>query len=330
MNDNQAPGIYSGITNDAYHGGPGVSKSGLDLVRRSLAHFKHAQDQRAAGAEREETAAMRVGSAEHGILLEPDQFEREFALPFDPSEWPDALGTTDEIKDRLRALGLPLGGRKADLVARLREAEPSVEILDDLRQMHADDSDGKTILTPAQWRDVRGMRDAAIENPALCNLLTDPAGRAELSAYWTDPATGLLLRCRPDLWVGDVVVDVKTTDDARPDSFARSIEKFRYHVQAPFYLDGIRQAIEQAPDTLPDGLQVPRHFVFATIEKKAPYLTAAYVLDAESVEIGRAEYRADLIALADALDRDEWPGYSRQITKIGLPEWRLRKEGMAA
>jgi hypothetical protein len=323
--DNMPPGVYAGITNADYHGGPGVSKSGLDLVRRSLAHFKYAADQRAEGAEREATAAMTVGSAEHGILLEADQFEREFALPFDPSEWPDALDTVDAIKDRLRDLGLPLGGRKAELVERLREADPSVQILDDLRQMHADDSAGKTILTPAQWRDVRGMRDAAIENPALCNLLTDPRGRAELSAYWNDPTTGLLCRCRPDLWVGDIVVDVKTTEDARREGFERSIEKFRYHVQAAFYLDGIGHALDQGAE-LPQGLERPRVFVFAVIEKKAPYLSAAYVLDAETMSIGRREAAEDLAALSDAIHRDEWPGYPPQIQRIGLPEWRLRRD----
>lgn len=319
-------GIFAGKSNADYHSGEGYSKSSLDIVRRSLAHFKHAQDERAAGVEREETAAMRVGSAEHGILLEPGQFEQEFALPFDASEWPDALATTDDLKARLKEHGLPVSGKKADLIDRLREADPTVQILDDLKAMHAEDAEGKTILTPAQWRDVRGMRDAAIEHPKLCKLLTDPRGKAELSAYWRDEETGLLCRCRPDLWVGDVVLDIKTTDDAREHSFERSIEKFRYHVQAPFYLDGLRKAIEQSDEPLPEGLEVPRHFVFGAIEKKAPYLTAVYVLDPVTMEIGRREYREDLDALAAAIRTDDWPGYPREIQSIGLPAWRLARE----
>ncbi|MGR3315416.1 PD-(D/E)XK nuclease-like domain-containing protein [Roseovarius indicus] len=322
----QPVGIYAGLSNAGYHGGPGYSKSTLDIVRRSLAHFKHAQDQREAGVEREETAAMRVGSAEHGILLEPGQFEKEFALPFDASEWPDALATVDDIKARLKEHGLPVSGKKADLIERLREADPTVQILDDLKAMHAEDSAGKAILTPAQWRDVRGMRDAAIEHPRLCKLLTDPRGKAELSAYWRDKATGLLCRCRPDLWVGDVVLDIKTTDDARASSFERSVEKFRYYVQAPFYLDGIKKAVEQSGQPLPEGLEIPKQFVFGAIEKKAPYLNAIYVLDPQTMEIGRREIRDDLKALADAIARDDWPGYSRDIQAIGLPEWRLRQE----
>lgn len=322
----QPVGVYAGISNAEYHGGPGYSKSSLDIVRRSLAHFKFAQDQRESGVEREETASMRVGSAEHGILLEAEQFENEFALPFDASEWPDALATTDDLKARLKEYGLPVSGKKAELIERLREADPTVQILDDLKAMHAEDSAGKTILTPAQWRDVRGMRDAAIENPKLCKLLTDPRGRAELSVYWRDEETGLLCRCRPDLWVGDVVMDIKTTDDARQSAFERSIEKWRYYVQAPFYLDGIKKAVEQSGKPLPEGLEIPKHFVFGPIEKKAPYLNAIYVLGPQTMEIGRREYREDLKALADAIARDEWPGYSRDIQSIGLPDWRLRRE----
>ncbi|RKT35311.1 SAP domain-containing protein [Roseovarius halotolerans] len=318
-------GIFAGKSNADYHGGPGKSKSTLDLVRRSLAHFKHAQD---STDEREETAAMLLGSATHCAALEPDEFEKEYALPFDASEWPDALATTDEIKARLKDHGLKISGRKDELIERLREADPGVQILDDLKAMHAEEADGKTILTPAQWRDVVGMRDAVREHPRIRKLLTNPRGKAELSAYWIDEETGLLCRCRPDWWVGDVVFDLKTTDDAREHSFERSIEKFRYYVQAPFYLDGLRKAIEQGDEPLPEGLEVPRHFVFGAIEKKAPYLTAVYVLEPESMEIGRREIREDLSALADAIGRDDWPGYSRDIKPIGLPAWRLRQEEM--
>lgn len=319
-------GVFAGKSNAEYHGGPGYSKSSLDIIRRSPAHFKHAQDQRAAGVERESTAAMVTGSAEHGILLEADQFEKEFALPFDASDWPDALDTVPALKERLKALGLPVGGNKPELIERLREADPSVQILDDLKAMHAEDAAGKTILTPAQWRDVRGMRDAVIEHPKLCKLLTDPHGKAELSVYWRDEETGLLLRCRPDLWVGDIVMDIKTTEDASESAFERTVEKWAYHVQAAFYLDGTKAAIEQSGGVLPEGLKIPKHFMFGPVEKKPPHLTAAYVLSPAVIEIGRREYRKNLATLAECLRTDEWPGHPQEVRVIELPAWRMRQE----
>ncbi len=318
-NDEHPVGVFPGLSNSGYHVGPGRSKSGLDIIRRSPAHFKHAQE-----TEREETAAFVLGSAGHGVMLEADQFEKEFALPFDASEWPDALDTTPQLKARLKELGQPVSGNKPDLIERLRETDPTVQILDDLKAMHAEDAAGKTILTPAQWRDVRGMRDAALEHPKLAKLLTDPRGKAEQSVYWIDEETGVLCRCRPDLWVSDIILDLKTTEDARPSVFERSVEKFRYYVQAAFYMDGIAAAEKQGG--LPEGLQVPKHFLFGALEKKAPYLNGVYMLDAEAVEIGRREYREDLNTYAHCLSTGEWPGYGDQIQSISLPEWRLRQE----
>ncbi len=322
----QATGVFAGKSNAEYHGGHGFSKSSLDTIRRSPAHFKYAQDQRAAGVEREETAAMRVGSAEHGILLEAAQFEQEFALPFNASDWPDALDTVPAIKERLKSLGLPVGGNKPDLIERLREADPSVQILDDLKAMYAEDAAGKSLLTHAQWRDVRGMRDAAIENPTLCKFLTDPRGKAELSVYWVDEETGLSLRCRPDLWVGDIVMDIKTTEDASESAFERTVEKWRYYVQAAFYLDGVRKAVEQSGCDLPPGLEIPKYFVFGAIEKKAPHLNAAYVLSPAVIDIGRREYREDLTTLAECLSSGTWPGHPQKVRTIELPAWRMRQE----
>ena len=97
--------------------------------------------------------------------------------------------------------------------------------------------------------------------------------------------TGILCRCRPDFWrEDDIIVDVKTTEDASPEEFSRSLAKWRYHVQAPFYMDGIELATGRRP----------KGFVFLVVEKKPPYAVAAYTLDPESIELGRSEYRADL------------------------------------
>lgn len=65
--------LVLGMPNDAYHGGPGISKSGLDLIARSPAHY-------ARRAKHEPTRAMIVGSATHAAILEPDQFNKQYTL----------------------------------------------------------------------------------------------------------------------------------------------------------------------------------------------------------------------------------------------------------
>lgn len=60
------------MTNAEYHAQPGISKSGLDLINRSPAHYKWAQDNPS-----DPTPAMRIGTLTHLAVLEPDRFDSE-------------------------------------------------------------------------------------------------------------------------------------------------------------------------------------------------------------------------------------------------------------
>jgi exodeoxyribonuclease VIII len=70
VNPNIKPGIYTGIPNEAYHDGPGISKSGLWTIHtKSPAHFWR--------GERKETKAFDFGEACHLAILEPNLFEKK-------------------------------------------------------------------------------------------------------------------------------------------------------------------------------------------------------------------------------------------------------------
>jgi hypothetical protein len=62
------PGFYTGISNEAYHAGPGVSKSMLWTLHKSTpAHLRY--------GEKKETKALDMGSAIDLAILEPHEFE---------------------------------------------------------------------------------------------------------------------------------------------------------------------------------------------------------------------------------------------------------------
>lgn len=69
------PGIYPDLSNEQYHNGPGLSKSNLDQIHRSPAHF-------CAGLERHDppTSAMLLGTAFHTAVLEPERFAAEYIV----------------------------------------------------------------------------------------------------------------------------------------------------------------------------------------------------------------------------------------------------------
>lgn len=305
------PGVYAGISNADYHGGPGISKSGLDLIRRSPLHYLCAT----MAANDDPTPDQMLGTAFHSLLLEPEAFARDYTLPLQVPE--GALATVDDLKARLQELGVEFkaSAKKGSLVSLVRQNDPKAVILDDLKAAWREENAGRQVLTQEVWDQLHAMRDAVLEHPVAGALMKGGSGLAEQSVYWHDPETGELCRCRPDWWRTDldVLVDVKTTNDASPEGFSKSLVNFRYHVQAPFYLDGVERATGQRP----------RAFLFLAVEKKPPYAVAVYQLDPESMSLGAREYREDLQTYANCKRTGVWPGYGDRIQLLGVPQWYL-------
>jgi exodeoxyribonuclease VIII len=107
-----------------------------------------------------------------------------------------------------------------------------------------------------------------------------------------------------------MILDAKSTLDARWDVFRREIVKRRYHVQDALY----RSAAV--------ALDMPvQHFVFIAVEKTPPYAVATYTLDSDGIGRGYSAARADLDTLAACLRDNHWPAYPVEIREIDLPPW---------
>jgi hypothetical protein len=148
------------------------------------------------------------------------------------------------------------------------------------------------------------MADAVRSHPYAGALLAE--GKAEQSFWWDDLPTGMRCKCRPDWYFGSTVVDLKTTTDASPAGFAKSVATFRYHVQASHYLSGLHGA---------------ERFLFIAVEKTYPYAVAVYELDADAMRVGDELRRRDLQMIADCRATGEWPGYSSTCEILSLPKW---------
>ena len=203
-----------------------------------------------------------------------------------------------------------------EMAAWLNANGKNVRLWSDVLSEWTENNPGRIVLSPEVWDQLHAMRDAVHNHPAAHALLTSVPGEAEKSVYWIDPITGVLCRCRPDWWREDwIIPDLKTTDDASPEGFAKSIANWRYDVQAAFYMDGIEQATGKRP----------KSFVFIAVEKKPPYGVGVYVLDSDSLELGRAQYQHDLRIYAECVRTGEWPGYGDKIQTISLPAWHANK-----
>ena len=267
------------MENADYHRHSAVSKSHLDQVARSPLHYwaRYLDPNR---IEPEPTAAMLVGSAVHTHVLELDQWDARYAMA------PESI-------DR-----------------RTKQGKAEWEVFTTA-------ATGRTVLSRTDAELVMRMGHAVYSHPAAAMLLKQLPGKAETTHMWDDAATGLQCKCRPD-WLtddGSLIIDLKTTEDASPAGFRKSIANWRYHVQAAWYLNGIEQATGTRPD----------QFIFICVEKKAPFAVAVYAADAEMIQIGNEAAARDLDVLATCKAAGAWPGYSDQIETINLPGWMRPK-----
>ncbi|EAM1272730.1 PD-(D/E)XK nuclease-like domain-containing protein [Salmonella enterica] len=205
--DDIQPGIYYDIPNEAYHAGPGVSKSQLDDIAVCPAFY---QWRKAAPVDTEKTKALDMGTALHCRLLEPDEFKNRFIIA------PEFNRRTTAGKEEEKAF--------------LENCANS----------------GKTIMTAEDGRKLELMYGSVMAHPG-CRALLEAEGKTESSIYWTDTETGELCRIRPDKFLTNspLILDVKkVTDMSR---FARHIEEFRYHVQAAMYCEGWKAYSGETP-----------------------------------------------------------------------------------
>jgi len=95
--ENMKSGIYKGISNEDYHGGDGISKSGLDKIHKSALHYKHSQED-----DFTQTPAMKIGSLAHALILEPENFWELYARPFVATD--DMIKTMDDMKKKIKEI----------------------------------------------------------------------------------------------------------------------------------------------------------------------------------------------------------------------------------
>ncbi|EKQ9106598.1 exodeoxyribonuclease VIII [Salmonella enterica] len=205
--DDIQPGIYYDIPNEAYHAGPGVSKSQLDDIADTPAIYLWRKN---APMDTEKTKSLDTGTAFHCRVLEPKEFSKRFIIA------PEFNRRTSAGKEEEKTF--------------LEECART----------------GITVLTAEEGRKIELMYQSVMALP-LGQWLVESAGYAESSVYWEDPETGILCRCRPDKIIPEFhwIMDVKTTADIQ--RFRTAYYDYRYHVQDAFYSDGYRAQFGEIP-----------------------------------------------------------------------------------
>lgn len=220
--------------------------------------------------DRQQTPAMRLGTLTHTAVLEPRAFDEKTVV--------------------------------APLVDKRTKEGKSIW------EQFKGDNEGKDIVTLDEHDQIVAMRDSVRKHQAAGKLLAK--GGSEISVFAVCPKTKVMMKGRFDWLDGNTIVDLKTTEDASPEGFAKSVANYRYHIQAAHYLAlaglvGIKDAT----------------FEMIAVEKAAPYAVAVYELDAADLILAEAERIKLLEMFASCTQFQSWPAYSQSITTISLPRW---------
>lgn len=244
-----------------------ISKSGLDLINRSPAHYKWSIEN-----PKEDTEALIFGKLVHCLILEPETFDEKFII-----------------------------SPKID--RRTKEGKEAYQLL-------CDNQNGRIVISEEQEEQASIMASKVLNHSLGSRLLSN--GKPEVKIYWECPITGCKFRSMID-YLNDYVIDLKTTEDARPESFQRSITKYRYDVQGAVYLDAVE---------ISTGIR-PKGFIVIAIEKTEPYNVAIYLLDEIAIESGKSKYIRNAFTYKECFEANYWPGYDEQINLISLPSYAL-------
>ena len=188
-----------------------VSNSMLNnLTGKSPEYFRFAMDN-----PQPSTPAMKFGSALHMNVLQPEEFNNNYAIApkFDKRTKQGKIDYAEFVKTN---------------VFKTVVSEQDYELIEQMTDKLMRDSDAKTMLT-------EGIKEHIIA--------------------WENEEYGVKCRGMLDVYKKefDIIVDLKTTQDSSYYGFASSVRRYKYYKQAAFYMDAVGAeefyivAIEKSP-----------------------------------------------------------------------------------
>lgn len=261
--------IGKGLSAAEYHAHPGVSNSQLGILyTKSEAHLRHYLDNPTSS----ETPAKAFGSALHSKVLTPKLFERDYF--------------------RRPERGYAKSHSAAD-----RKAYEHI-----LSQ-----NQGRQAIDWDDWITIRDLAKVIAANPKISALLSPiPEHWREVSLFWQDPSS-IVCKARLDAYSEhhEAILDLKTTKDASPGGFARSIASYGYARQAAYYMRAARTCN-----------LTPKHFIFIAVEKEPPFACGLYRITDRCIEQQYPIIDRLIERYARANATGEWPDYAREVSDI--------------
>lgn len=273
----ETPGIYKGVPNEDYHRSKGISNSGMGLLLPPNCPKLYWYQKLSGKYVRKDTDAFRVGSIVHTLAFEPATFEERYHV-------------VDEIPKRNSNIGK------------------------DAHKLMLLEAGNKTVIEKSEIADQQWMAENLTTHAMWQAIKGDMSGNIEDSIMWEDFESGALLRTRPDYYNDEIIIDIKSSKDSTPQSFARALAQYGYHRQAAMACDGLKELTGRTYDKV----------ILFVVDKRPPYFVRCYVLGIADIQQGRDEYKAGAKIYQNCLTSGIWHGYPEIIEDLSLPNWAYR------
>ena len=287
----QAPCAIRGMPIDVYHKHPALSESGLKTLLDCPARYYYKY--LSGDYEPKEKPSFKIGKACHKYILEgEDAFYKEYwHNPYSEYTKPEILRI---LKEKFN-----YDAPKTTLVSDLMDILLKNEGIE-RKPIHLNKNELNQVIGTAR----------AIKNNKKAYNAFHQKGESEISLFWIDEETGLMLKCRPDFLPADhkLVPDYKTCQSVNPEIFYGDFIKYGYHIEAAMYMAGIKAVFDDDVET----------FFFVAQEKEPPYITQVYVPDDAIVTYGDKAVRLGINKFIECQQKGFFGTYSESVIEMTI------------
>lgn len=165
---------------------------------------------------------------------------------------------------------------------------------------------GKKVLSAKDFELVTNIKKSVLSSPKINQMLKN--GQAEHTIFWE--FEGVKFKCRIDFLSPKFILDLKSTKDAKPDSFAKDCINLNYHLQLALYQECVFQTT---------GNRLP--VIIFAIEKDAPFDYCVFQMGQDWLDLGMRKAKKLISIYKECVEKNEWPGYSKDVQQLALPAW---------
>ncbi|MBC7939734.1 MAG: PD-(D/E)XK nuclease-like domain-containing protein [Chitinophagaceae bacterium] len=135
-------------------------------------------------------------------------------------------------------------------------------------------------------------------------------GTSEVKLHWQEGSTHCRGRIDRLSHARNIIFDYKSTNNANPEAFLRTIINLGYDVQDAFYRRGISAETKRDPK-----------FVFLAQEREAPFACSLVALDPAMQEMADRKVSFAMALWARCMETGRWSAYGNRIHYVEPPVW---------